>query len=82
MCTNGAENCHDAHLVRDGRAAAAPPLPSAGAARRGSLVCDGERLPLPAHPALRAHATATAADAAAAAAANTDAATAGGRPSS
>ena len=51
MRTNGAENCHDANLVRDGGAAAAPPLANAGAARRGSLAGDGERLPLPAlHP--------------------------------
>jgi len=81
MRKNGAENCHDANLVRDGGAAAAPPLANAGAARRGSLAGDGERLPLPAlHPTLRPHA---AADAAAAAAANTDdAAAAAGRPSS
>ena len=73
MRTNGAENCHDANLVRDGGAAAAPPLASAGAARRGSLAGDGERLPLPAlHPTLRPHAAADAAAAAAAA----------GRPSS
>jgi len=74
MRTNGAENCHDANLVRDGGAAAAPPLANAGAARRGSLAGDGEGLPLPAlHPTLRPHA----------AAANTDdAAAAAGRPSS
>ncbi|RLN08343.1 hypothetical protein C2845_PM11G01050 [Panicum miliaceum] len=90
MRTNGTENCHDANLVRDGHAAASPPLPSAGAARRGSLAGDGDRLPLPAlHPALRPPATATTADGAAATAAattnNTDAAaaaTAGGHPSS
>ena len=59
MRTNGAENCHDANLVRDGGAAAAPPLANAGAARRGSLAGDGERLPLPAlHPTLRSHAAA------------------------
>ena len=59
MRTNGAENCHDANLVRDGGAAAAPPLANAGAARRGSLAGDGERLPLPAlHPTLRPHAAA------------------------
>ena len=57
----------------------APPLANAGAARRGSLAGDGERLPLPAlHPTLRPHAAADAA-----AAANTDdAAAAAGRPSS
>ena len=62
----------------------APPLANAGAARRGSLAGDGERLPLPAlHPTLRPHAAADAAAAAAAAAANTDdAAAAAGRPSS
>ena len=55
----------------------APPLANAGAARRGSLAGDGERLPLPAlHPTLRPHAAAANTDDAAAAAA------AAGRPSS